>query len=564
MTPIAVATRVETLSELLHTQSQITPDTTAAEDNYGNTLTYRELDELSGRIAALLHAHGVQRGDRVGICMPKCVNSVACIHAALKVGAAYVPVDYASPPERNRYIFTNCQAKVICTDEPRAKTLEENGKPIAHRLTFPGEAPSGIGSPELSSITSFPSHPITSSPSDLAYILYTSGSTGVPKGVMHTHASAMSFVNWAADTLRPVASDRFSSHAPFHFDLSVLDLYVPLTAGAAVVVIGEHLGKQPHELAEFIAAKSITMWYSVPSILTLLMQFGKLEDKDFARLRTVCFAGEVFPIQHLKQLLSIWPDKDYYNLYGPTETNVCTYHKVQADDHHRSTPLPIGKVCENCSAMIVDVASMTGGAGFQPVKPGEEGLLYIHCSGPTMHGYWNDAERTNASTFTDSAGERWYCTGDVVVQSKEHLTTTPGSISGREVEITTVRRRMQTRTVPHDAVLTFIGRRDRMVKRHGYRIELGEIEAGLHKLLGVDEAAAVASETPKGVVITAFFSMKPNEKAPGMIALKQFCAQNLPSYMSPDRFTMLERLPRTSTDKINYPELSRIAKEALT
>lgn len=558
MTPFAVATRVETLAELLHKQARATPDAVAAEDSYGNVLTYRELDELSGRIASTLLAYGVQRGDRVGLCMPKCVNAVACIHAALKVGAAYVPVDYASPPERNRYIFTNCRAKVICTDEPRAKTLEDNGKPIAPLLTFPGEAPSGIGLPEVNSDASPPHHIITPESTDLAYILYTSGSTGVPKGVMHTHASAMSFVNWAAHTLQPRASDRFSSHAPFHFDLSVLDLYVPLTAGAAVIIIGENLGKQPHELAEFIAAKQITMWYSVPSILTLLVQFGKLEEKDFSHLRAICFAGEVFPIQHLKQLLATpgWSGKDYYNLYGPTETNVCTFHKVQPEDHHRDTPLPIGVVCNNCRAMIVE-------HGFRPVAPGEEGLLYIHCSGPTMLGYWGDEARTNASIHTDESGERWYCTGDLVVQSNEHLTTTLASIHGSDVEITTARRHVPTRTTPHNAVLTFIGRRDRMVKRHGYRIELGEIEAGLYKLPGVDEAAAVATETPKGVIITAFLSAKPGEKTPGIIALKQFCAQNLPSYMSPDRFTTLDRLPRTSTDKINYPELARLAKEAL-
>jgi amino acid adenylation domain-containing protein len=515
------------LEALLPRQAALTPDAPAAEDSYGNALTYRQLDDLSSRIAARLHQLGVAKGDRVGICMPKCVNSVASIHGILKAGAAYVPVDYSSPPERNRFIFANCQAKVICADEPRAKTLEENGKPIAPLLTFPGEAPSGIGSPELNALTSSNHHIINSHQDDVAYILYTSGSTGLPKGVMHSHSSAMSFVNWAAETLQPVSADRFSSHAPFHFDLSILDLYVPLTVGASVIIISEELGKQPHELAEFIAVKNITSWYSVPSILALLVQFGKLREKDYSALRNVCFAGEVFPIKHLRELLAIWPDKNYYNLYGPTETNVCTFHKVTPDDHRRTAPLPIGRICSNARGVIVDDE-------FSPVPCGSEGMLYIHCSGPTMLGYWGDEERTNASIHVDENSERWYCTGDVVIDNG-------------------------------NGVLTFIGRRDRMVKRHGYRIELGEIEAGLYKLPGVDEAAAVAVDSPAGdaKVIFAFLSMEDGATAPGIIALKQFCAKNLPSYMIPDRFTALDRLPRTSTDKINYPELARIAIDTL-
>jgi acyl-coenzyme A synthetase/AMP-(fatty) acid ligase len=254
-----------------------------------------------------------------------------------------------------------------------------------------------------------------------------------------------------------------------------------------------------------------------------------LSEKDFSAMRSVCFAGEVFPINHLRELLALWPDKAYYNLYGPTETNVCTFHKVTAEDHHRTTPLPIGRICDNARGMIVDDS-----AGFEPAAEGAEGMLYIHCSGPTMLGYWNDEQRTDASIHIDAHGERWYRTGDVVIDD--------GS-----------------------GVLTFVGRRDRMVKRHGYRIELGEIEVALHKLDDVDEAAAVAVEQPSGgaVTIVAYLSMREGTKSPGIIALKQFCAKNLPAYMSPDRFTVLDRLPRTSTDKINYPELSRLAKEAL-
>ncbi len=489
----------------------------AAADNFGHRLTYEQLNELASRLAHRLHDMGVRRGDRVGKCLPKCINSAVSIYGILKAGAAYVPVDYSAPAERNSFIFQNCNAKVVITDDPRARTLEGVAPPLA----FPSDATAGIGAVWLDA-----QNPNwrTSDPSglnDLAYILYTSGSTGVPKGVMHNHSSAISFVEWSRDTFRPTSSDRFSSHAPFHFDLSVLDLYVPATVGASVHIIGDDLGKDPHHLAQFIADAGITVWYSVPSILTLLVQFGKLEEKRFPSLRTVLFAGEVFPIKHLRDLVSIWPGKDFFNLYGPTETNVCTWYKIpDAIDPARTAPFPIGEACSNVRAKIWD-------ENFRQAPVGAEGGLYIHCSGPTMRGYWGDDERTAASTRIDEHGARWYCTGDVVIPEK-------------------------------DGNLTFVGRRDRMVKRRGYRIELGEIEAGLYKHEHIREAAVVAVDTPQGVIITAFVTPANGAKL-SIIALKQFCAKVLPSSMSPDRFTFLESLPRTSTDKVNYPRLKELA-----
>ncbi len=509
------------LTDWLEHWAEATPDATAVEDSAGNRATYAELDRLARRIASRLHALGVRRGDRVGVSMPKCVNSVASIYGALKAGAVYVPTDYSSPPDRNRYIYGACDAKVICTDEKRAPTYGEGETSGIPLLVFPGEGPSGVGSPALDEGDEAWESGDKPGLNDLAYILYTSGSTGVPKGVMHTHASSISFVQWAASELKPTSNDRFSSHAPFHFDLSILDLYVPATAGAAIVIVGENLGKSPHELAGYMEERKLTVWYSVPSILALLVQFGKLEEKDFSSLRHVCFAGEVFPIKHFRDLTALWPDKEYWNLYGPTETNVCTFHHVvKPRDFERTTPLPIGLPCSNVRAKVVDEA-------FNDVTPGEEGVLYIHCSGPTMVGYFGDDERTAASIHTDGDGDRWYSTGDVVIEG-----------DGGE--------------------LTFVGRRDRMVKRHGYRIELGEIEAGLYKHPQIDEAAAVAIETPAGTSITAFLSPAEGQKL-SIIALKGHCAKALPSYMNPDKFTVLDRLPRTSTDKINYPELKKMA-----
>src|SRR5690606_31765651 len=177
----------------------------------------------------------------------------------------------------------------------------------------------------------------------LAYILYTSGSTGKPKGVMHSHATASSFIDWCSSEFLPTEADRFSSHAPFHFDLSIFDLYLPLKHGATLVLIGEELGKQPQQLARLISERRISIWYSTPSILRLLLEYGKMERFEYSSLRVVCYAGEVFPVKFQRALRAFWPQPAYYNLYGPTETNVCTFDRVvevPPDDHQG--PLPIG------------------------------------------------------------------------------------------------------------------------------------------------------------------------------------------------------------------------------
>jgi amino acid adenylation domain-containing protein len=362
---------------------------------------------------------------------------------------------------------------------------------------------------------------IASAPDDLAYILYTSGSTGRPKGVMLTHRNATSFVGWCSETFAPVASDVFSSHAPFHFDLSILDIYTPLAHGATLVLIPEDTGKEPMALAELIARERITVWYSTPSILSLLVEYGKLETRDCSSLRTVLFAGEVFPVVHLRALKVRWPWPRYCNLYGPTETNVCTWYEVPAIiPPERTEPYPIGRVCSHLEGVVVDA---TG----EPVAEGQEGELCIRGAGVTQ-GYWNLAEQTARAWLERPDGGRWYRTGDLVAAE-------PGGD------------------------LRFLGRNDRMVKKRGYRVELGEIEAGLYRHPAVREAAVVAvPDAEAGLRIRAHLVTRDGERI-SIIELKRFCGTLLPKYMIPDAFSFHAELPRTSTDKTDYQRLIQMA-----
>jgi amino acid adenylation domain-containing protein len=450
---------------------------------------------------------------------------VAAIFGILKVGAAYTPVDPDAPVARNAYILSDCSVKAAVLESSNVDKLLAEFEGEAPPLICLEETGGGFFLKEaLQQAQIEDPAPIVEtaepSPDSLAYILYTSGSTGKPKGVMLSHRAAISFVDWCSELFEPSTKDRFSSHAPFHFDLSILDLYLPIKHGATLVLIDEKVGKDPLRLAQLIAEEQITSWYSTPSILSFLAQYGRLEKYDLSALKTVLFAGEVFPVKHLRTLKNLLPEPRYFNLYGPTETNVCTYYEIP--DHipeERTRPYPIGVACSHYEIKIFD-------ENWQEVPLGEEGEL---CAGGpgVMDGYWNLPERTANAFLVDADGRQWYKTGDIVVEEA-------------------------------DGNITYVSRRDRMVKKRGYRVELGEVEAGLYRHPAIKEAAVIAlSDEENGVRLKAFLSYY-GEKQPSLIELKRFCMENLPGYMVPDLFAFYEILPKTSTDKINYQQLKQM------
>lgn len=513
------------LSRLLEDAAARRPDHTAVEDEHGRTSTYAELDRAADRLATRLARWGVGRGDRVGLFLPKGIEAVAAIHGVLRSGAAYVPVDPTAPALRGAGIFADGGVKAVVVAAGLVADLRRHwpGPGPAPRLIVVGGEPADLAPADAAwqavMADDAPSPlSLTRSADDLAYVLYTSGSTGKPKGVMLSHANAYTFLDWCDQTLRPRAEDRFSSHAPFHFDLSVFDLFVSCRAAATLVVIGESLAKDPARLGAFLAERRLSVWYSAPSILALLTQYGGLGREGFPAPRLVLFAGEVFPINPLKRLRAIWPDAAFWNLYGPTETNVCTAHEVPAViPGAQSEPLPIGRVCPPLRARVV-------GEDGRDVPHGELGELVI--AGPgVMRGYFGQPCLTAGAFLHDADGVAWYRTGDLV------------SDDGR-------------------GCYHFHGRRDRMVKKRGYRIELGEIESALYLHDGVDRAAVVAKADDTGVSIAAFVSMRPSHRG-SVIAMKRHCTVYLPHYMVPDSITFLSDLPTTSTDKVDYQGLKQ-------
>jgi amino acid adenylation domain-containing protein len=509
---------VAKLTTLLENSCRLYSGRTAVDDPDHGAVTYAQLQQAASQVGRALREAGVRPGDRVGLCAPKSVGVVAAIFGILSNDAAYVPVDATAPARRSAFIFSNCGVRALVVHRPLFARLQEELGRMNCRVLGSVEVPGAQGL-DLLLVGCTPVEPEASgeAPRDLAYILYTSGSTGVPKGVMHSNASALSFVDWCSQEFQPTPDDRFSSHAPFHFDLSIFDLFASVKHGGALTLIGEECGKQPLQLASLIEERRLTIWYSTPSILRLLVEYGKLADRDCSALRLVLYAGEVFPPKHQHALRAVWPHPLYYNLYGPTETNVCTFDRVREVPRERAgSALPIGWVCSGDLARVSDPDG-------REVPTGEEGELYV-TGGSVMLGYWNLPEQNARAFHADEAGRNWYKTGDVVIDEG-------------------------------GGFYVFQGRRDRMVKRRGYRVELAEIEGALNRHEHIDEAAVIALPDPEsGVLIKAFVGWSGPGQA-SLIELKRFAAQNLPAYMVPDRFAVLRALPKTSTDKIDYQKL---------
>ncbi len=288
---------------------------------------YAELDRAADQLAEHLIELGVRAGDRVALYLDKSADSIIGIYGVLKAGAAYVPLDPQAPTSRLAYITTNAGVRVLLTGGEKADAvseLREQAPTITHVVVLND---ANVRDQLAARTGQAPRVPAIED--DLAYLLYTSGSTGVPKGVMLSHRNCLAFVKWAVAEFGVTADDRLSSHAPLHFDLSTFDLYAAALAGAPVVLVPSHTSVFPSQVRTFIEQQGITVWYSVPSILTMLVLRGGLTTESCPGLRTILFAGEVFPTRYLRQLTELLPHVRFANLYGPTETNVCTWHEVR-------------------------------------------------------------------------------------------------------------------------------------------------------------------------------------------------------------------------------------------
>ena len=488
------------------------------------SLTNAELAAKSRQLAGVLIELGVRPGVPVGIYMSKAIELPIAMHGILMAGAAYVPLDPAAPIDRLREIIADCGIEYIIVSDSKKKRLSALAQHCNFRasigLSQPvGEVPN-ISWPEVFAAPSEAKIFRTASSDDLSYILYTSGSTGAPKGMMHTHRSCLSFAQWACREFKFREQDILSNHAPLHFDLSILDYFAATCAGSTTAIIPEPHTKLPASYSELLEKQKVTVLYTVPFALIQLSQRGLLQQRDLSALRLAIFAGEPMVVKHLRTLMTQLPNTVFTNFYGPAEVNGITRYTV-SELAETAQAIPIGKLAEIAEGLIVDEKN-------EPVAPGEAGELLVHT--PTaMKGYLGRPELNEKAFYrTQSPSghqKSYYRTGDIVREDNE-------------------------------LNLWFLGRRDNQVKVRGYRIELNEIENAILNAAGTEEACAfVYSNSQDEKEIHAAVTVLEGQRVDAE-SIRKIAKRSLPPYAVPSRVFIVPGFPRTSTGKADRRALA--------
>jgi amino acid adenylation domain-containing protein len=475
----------------------------------GQTISYGQLNRRANRLAHHLLSLGVHCEDRVAICLERGFEMVAGLLAVLKAGAAYVPLDPDYPAERLEYMFGDCCPAALIT---------QTGLLVRLPLADAGRIPVIVldDRENIRAIDRQPEHnpdPVALglTPSHLAYVIYTSGSTGRPKGAMNQHGGVVNRLLWAQSEYRLTAADRVMQKTPFSFDVSVWEFFLPLLAGAGLVLAKPKCHQEPQCLMELIEQTGVTTLHFVPSMLQVFLEH--IDAEKCRSLRQILCSGEALPHALQVRAQNCLPDVELHNLYGPTEAAVdVTAWRCRND--LKLGIVPIGHAIANTAIYILD-------PWLEPVPLGVSGEIYI--GGIAVgRGYLNrpelTAERFVPDPFRKSA--RMYKTGDL----------------GRRLA---------------DGAIDYLGRNDFQVKIRGFRIELGEIENRLSSSAGVREAVVIAREDGHGDKRLVAYLTQDSGSELSIAGLRADLAATLPDYMLPGAFVVLPALPLTANGKLD-------------
>ncbi|NBB96422.1 MAG: amino acid adenylation domain-containing protein [Planctomycetes bacterium] len=487
-------------------------------------ITYGQLDALSNQVAHRLVGAGLRRGSVLAIFHDKSAWAYAGMLAALKLGSPYVNLDSNSPPHRLQKILDRCGPTAVWTSQDFGQRLDDVALPAGTACIAYDEANT------QAAVRRCPDDP----PPGLdrihgntpAYIMFTSGSTGFPKGATMTHANVLNFVIWARDTFDITYEDVLTGANPPYFDNSVFDVYGSLFNGAMLAPLTEEIVRQPMQLVRAATAAGCTIWFSVPSLLVYVLRMRALTAESLPALRAMSFGGEGFPKAQLRTLYGLLGHRvRLVNVYGPTEcTCICSSYDVSPADLVPDELLPLGHIAPNFDYVILD-----GNNNATPT--GEVGELCL--IGPNVgKGYWRDPQRTAGSfvqnPLNDAYPETVYRTGDLV------------------------------RLNPQTGHIHFCGRKDNQIKHMGYRIELEEIEAALGSLDAVDECAVIyhrPDERPGRIVA---FAVAPTAAPDDLLDTLR---EKLPTYMIPNELQIESVLPKNRNGKVNRLALKEQRKQ---
>ena len=491
--------------QYLEESARLHPDSPAVIDE-GGTTTYAQLHATSRRVGSALAKSGV-RSHGVIVAMEKSADALAAQLGAMYAGGFYVPVDPETPAERLEAIVAALGGALLIADDSSQKRIADMCLE-AVTVRFSDISQYAIDDQTLAEIRR------ASLETDPAYALFTSGSTGVPKGVVTSHRAVLSFIDSFVETFQFRETDRFANQAPFDFDVSTKDIYASLATSATLVVVPRKLFMQPADLATYLEAHRVTVLIWAVAALCLFSTYHGLKAADLSTIRSVLFSGEIMPAKHLKSWRGALPQAMFANLYGPTETTCnCLYHILDADDDY-AEGIPLGVPFGHCDVLLVD----DGGRAI--TQPGVEGELLVR--GPSLAlGYLGQRELTNRA-FTQNPTnslfpDRVYRTGDVAVLDEQ----------GR---------------------LFFRGRKDNQIKHLGHRIELEEIDLAFERFPGVDRCRCAYDSTRK--LVRAYYEGPADERDLPVLARKA-----LPAFMLPASIRHVTDMPLNKNGKVDRSRL---------
>jgi len=487
----------------------------------GATLSYEQLARRANGLARILGETGLQRRDRVGVLLKKGLDVPVAFYGVLAAGGTLVPIDPRSPVEQVIRILRATGATHLVSEPEKRDVVRTALSACPEVCHVVGLAPDDTAPVPSVPWTTVAEEERDRPPAvavielDPSYILHTSGTTGIPKLILHTHHSAMSFVDWAVSEYALTRDDRLTNHSSHHTCFATFDYYAAARAAATTVILTPAALMLPASLSALLEQERVTVWYSVPTALVQLSLRGELESRDLGSIRWVLFAGETFPGKHLRRIVQQLPGARFSHVYGSTEVNVCTYYHLP-EPGALTGPLPIGRACSTASTLVVDGA-------MQPVAAGDAGELLVRGS-TVMSGYWGEPERNRQvlvrRPFAGGLDEVYFRTGDRV----------------RALE---------------DGTLAFVARDDRQVKVRGHRVELEEVETALLSLAPVEEAAVFTVPDGEGSCAIRAAVVVGSGEGSSQRDILASLRRVLPLQAVPTEVAFLPSLPRTPTGKVD-------------